>query len=561
MRITLLLLVSLYISFSAFSQQHESKELNQLFYLMKYKDVYEKKKEEKIKGIKKMLEIPDITPEQRYNINRQLHNEYKVFISDSAIYYIKQNVLIAKSLKNETWIYESEIALSFLYSLSGKYLEALDILNGINRQRLEQMPKWLLVEYYGAYKELYRYYTRLKVINDESSRYYSQSILYRDSLLNIVNPENQFYQILYAEKLMDEKNMKKAKSVLLELYKKSKTENREKAILANVLANIYREENNIGEQIKYYSISSQCDIKNAIKENASMQSLASALFESGNIDEAYKCIKSSMDDAIFCNAYLRTFEVSSIFPIIDAAYQEKVVLQQQKLKTALWLVSILSLLLVSTLIYVYAQMKRIARIRKELYRTNIKLNELNENLQSSNKELQHVNEKLIHVNMELSETNLVKETYLGKFIDLCSLYIDKLDNYRRQLNKIAASGNIETLYKTLKSSQFIDDELSNFYHNFDETFLRIYPSFIKEFNNLFPEEEKQFPKQGELLTPELRIYALVRLGIQDSTKIASFLRYSITTVYTYRSKARSKSLVKGDFEERIKTIGNETTNF
>lgn len=552
---TIFLFLLFCLSIDTFAKDTESKELSDLYKLMDNKEIYVKEKEARISEIKKMLEVPDITMEQRYSINHQLYDEYKVFLSDSAIYYIKENVQIAESLKNDVWTYESTIALSFLYSLSGKYLEALDILDGINIHHLKQQPQWILVEYYGAYKELYRYYTRLKVINDESSRYYHQSILYRDSLINIIDQETQFYKILYAEKMIDENNLEEAKSVLLKLFENSDAEDREKAILANVLANIYRKENNVEQQIKYYAISSECDIKNAIKENASMQSLALVLFESGDIDHAYKCIKSSMDDAVFCNAYLRTFEVSNIFPIIDAAYQEKVAKQQQKLKIALLIVSILSLLLFGAIIYVYKQMKRIARIRKELYRTNVKLNELNDNLQQSNEQLHYVNNKLTQVNMELSEANLVKETYLGKFIDLCSNYIEKLDNYRRKLNKIAASGNVEALYKELKSSQFIDDELNNFYHNFDETFLHIYPSFIKEFNELFPEEEKQSPKQGEMLTPELRIYALVRLGIQDSTKIAGFLRYSITTVYTYRSKLRSKSLFKDDFEERVKKIG------
>ncbi len=548
-------MILLCLSNLAFSETKQEEILYNLYKLIDNKETYVFQKEKKIAEIKKMLEVPEITQEQLYNINKQLHNEYKVFISDSATSYVKKNLNIATFLNNDIWIHESKIALSFLYSLSGKYFEALEILNEIDSQHLKQLPPWLHIEYYGAYKELYRYYSSLVQSNNNYDKYYFKSTLYRDSLLSIVNPETQFHKILCAEKYIDENDTEKAKKLLLDVFENTHTEDREKAILANVLANIFRKEGNTELEIQFYAISSICDIKNAIKENASMQSLASVLYRTGDIDHAYKCIKSSLDDAMFCNAYLRTFEVSNIFPIIDAAYQEKVSKQQNILKVTLLLVSILSLLLIIAVLYVYKQMKRVARIRKELYRTNIKLNELNESLQISNEQLHQTNDKLTHVNLELSETNLVKETYLGKFIDLCSNYIDKLDNYRRQLNKIAASGKIEALYTALKSSQFIDDELSNFYHNFDETFLHIYPSFIKEFNELFPDGEKQTPKQDELLTPELRIYALVRLGIQDSIKIASFLRYSITTVYTYRSKLRSKSLYKEDFEERVKKIG------
>ena len=124
------------------------------------------------------------------------------------------------------------------------------------------------------------------------------------------------------------------------------------------------------------------------------------------------------------------------------------------------------------------------------------------------------------------------------------------------LNKKAASGKVEELYKTLKSSQFIDDELKEFYLNFDNSFLSIFPNFVECFNSLFPKDDVIVPKQGERLTTEMRIYALIRLGINDSAKIASFLRYSITTIYTYRSKLKNKSLYRDDFEERVMKIGS-----
>ena len=527
--------------------------LTELYQLIDNKSVYEAEKEERIRGFKKMLEVPNLTQEQQYIINRQLINEYRVFIADSAVCYTKLNLEIAEALMNDSWIYESTILLASLYSISGKYLEGLDLLNSINAAHLKQLSDWLLIEYYGTYKELYRYYTSLRKTNEEA--YYFKSTLYRDSLLNMVEKNSLFHTVLCAEQFIDENNTEEAKNILLDLFNNYHDENREKAIFCNVLANVYRKEGDIEQQIKFYAISSICDIKNAIKENSSMQALASVLFETGDIDNAYKCIKSSMDDAMFSNAYLRMVELSGIFPIIEVAYQKKLAKQQQKLQLSLQLVSILSLLLVVAVIYVYLQMKRLARIRKDLYHTNLKLKELNENLQQSNQQLHHIHEEVTKVNKELLEANLVKETYLGKFIDLCSNYIDKLDNYRRNLNRIVTSGKIDELHSVLKSTQYIDNELNDFFRNFDQTFLRIYPTFIEDFNALFPEEEKQTPKSGELLNTELRIYALIRLGINDSGKIALFLRYSITTVYTYRSKLKSKSLSKELLEEEVMKIG------
>ncbi|GHT29089.1 hypothetical protein FACS189432_07930 [Bacteroidia bacterium] len=523
-----------------------------LFQAMNNGEKYTLEKERNINEIKRKLEIPDLTDNQRYSVYDQLHKEYNPFKTDSAVYYLELNLKIAEKLHNIEYIYSTKLYLSFSYWIRGRFLESVQVLNDLDRSQFDHLPEWLLLSYYESYKRIYLYYSR----EDSNNYYYPISNLYRDSLLFIV-PENSLsHSILTAEKLTDENRTEEAKQLLIKYLSDYPDENHDRAITENVLATIYKKEGNIEMQKKHYALSAICDIRNAIKENASMMSLAFLFYEEGNIDQAYKCIKFSMDDAVFCNARFRTFEISKIFPIIDFAYQEKAAKQKAELQKYLLFVSFLLLFLIAAMVYVYRQMKRIARIRKELYHTNVKLNELNKDLQESNIKLQELNAQLLTVNQKLAETNRVKEAYLGKFIDLCSNYIEKLDNYRRNLNKIANSGKMEELFKSLKSSQFIEDELSGFYTNFDETFLQIYPTFISDFNALFPEEEKQVPKQSELLNTELRVYALIRLGIHDSAKIAIFLRYSITTVYTYRSKLKNRSLYPENLEEQVMKIGS-----
>ena len=177
------------------------------------------------------------------------------------------------------------------------------------------------------------------------------------------------------------------------------------------------------------------------------------------------------------------------------------------------------------------------------------LKELNENLNTSN-------EKLNSLNIELAESNHVKEQYIGNFIGICSNYIDKLDNYRRVVNKQIASHKVAELFEYTKSKSLIDDELKEFYENFDNTFLSIYPNFVEELNALLIEEEHIPLKKGELLNTELRIFALIRLGISDSSKIAGLLRYSVNTIYNYRVKIKNKSIVpREDFENLVMKIG------
>lgn len=192
-------------------------------------------------------------------------------------------------------------------------------------------------------------------------------------------------------------------------------------------------------------------------------------------------------------------------------------------------------------------MKKVAAARREVLDTNTLLQELNE-------ELHHSNSQLKEMNHTLSETNYIKEEYIGRYMDQCSTYLDKMDLYRRSLNKTAAAGKVEELYKAIKSSQFLEEELKEFYANFDMTFLQLFPNFVEEFNALLVEPMQ--PKAGELLNTELRIFALIRLGITDSTKIAQFLRYSVTTIYNYRTRVRNKALGERDeFEAKVMKIG------
>ena len=177
-------------------------------------------------------------------------------------------------------------------------------------------------------------------------------------------------------------------------------------------------------------------------------------------------------------------------------------------------------------------------------------------MQELNEELGQSNLKLKEANHSIAENSYLKEEYIGRYMDQCSVYLEKMDNYRRSLGKIASSGNVEELYKHIKSTKFIEDELKDFYSNFDDTFLQLFPTFVDEFNALLAENEQIRPKSGERMNTELRIFALIRLGITDSVKIAQFLRYSVTTIYNYRTKVRNKAVGNRDeLEKSIMQIG------
>ncbi|MEA5005956.1 MAG: DUF6377 domain-containing protein [Rikenellaceae bacterium] len=546
MRFLILLLFPFFSLSQAHANTGKDSVLLTLFETLNHKEDYVREKEQRIEDIKKLLIMPDISDKQRYILNNRIQEEYSAYQIDSATHYLECNMRLAYRMDNQFFMVDTKLKLSFMYWQSGKFFEAVQQIASINRSQLDTMPVEYLYSYYNAYKRLYKYYAEAQ--NDKNNDYFRLSRIYADSLIIKASPDTRDYQLWIAEKLSEENKTKEAEAILANLLNNSSKEDHNRAILASILANIYKKEGNLELQKKYYALSAIYDIKNAVKENTSMQSLALILFKEGDIDNAYHCIQSSMEDAVFCNSRFRTYEITKIFPIIDSAYQSKAMAQKKELKLYLLLVSILSVLLVIAIISVYIYMQRVTNIRRELSRTN-------QDLHKSNEQLYLLNSELLEVNRKLSEASLIKDTYLTKFIDLCSHYIEKLDTYRRTLNKYTREGKMEELYSELRSPQFINNELNNFFTNFDETFLRLYPTFIEEFNALFPEGEKQNSKLGEILNTELRIYALIRLGINDSSQIALFLRFSITTVYTYRSKLKNKSLFKDSFEEQVMKIG------
>lgn len=531
--------------------------LNDLLQLIDQKGVFMEIQERHIAQLEADLAKADRNNDRVYDIQKQLYQSYAPYKSDMAIRYASKNLLLARQTNNIHWVNESKLDLSSLYITAGMYIDSHQLLQEIKKQEL---PHDLLIKYYDTWKNFFKFYA---FNNPNTQAYLEKSNLYRDSLIAELDPSNRHYQIVYAEKLYDEDRIGEAKMILQDLLNQSTSENHERAVLAYALANVYRKEDNIKMQKKYYIISAISDIKNAIKENASMQALASLLFDMGQVDHAYKCMKSSLEDAIFCNARFRTYEISKIFPIIDSAYQDNEAKRKSVLTTFLIIVCVLSIFLILAVIYVYLQMRKIAHARRQLFEVNQELNKLNLALQHSNGELAEINMEISNVNVRLTEANQIKETYIGQFLDLCSMYINKLERFQLTLKKMVMGQKIEELTRILKSRTMIEQEIKDLYTTFDHIFLHLYPNFVEDFNSLLLEEEQLTIKPNEVLSTELRIFALIRLGITDTSKIANFLHYSTNTIYTYRTKIRNKAAVpREEFDNMVMKIGriNKTTH-
>ena len=258
---------------------------------------------------------------------------------------------------------------------------------------------------------------------------------------------------------------------------------------------------------------------------------------------------------MFFNAKLRSLQSSTILSLIDKTYQAKIENQKTKLQLYLVLTTSLLVLLIIALFVIYRQIKRLSLAKKNLQFANDELNYLNAALSKLNEELVTVNHVLHLTNNELSESNKIKEVYIGRFIELCSIYINKIDNFRKKVHTKIKDGKINEAKLITQSQDIMDEEFEELYTNFDNAFLQLFPDFVEKVNELLNENDRFIIKNGESLNPELRIMALMRLGIDDGSKISQFLRYSLSTVYNYRTKTKNRTfLQKEEFDRRILQI-------
>ena len=503
-------------------------------------------KETRINTLKNLCKSSQISKEQEYQLYTQIFNEYRVYNVDSALQYLNLNLELAEMLHKPDWVNETRFHFSRIFSAAGMYKEAMDMLEVIDRKKLLDTQKW---NYYACYELLYNELGKYTLSKQIASKYQRIAKSYRDSLLSNIDHSSDDYLRSLEMILLEDGKSNESRKINDILLSKVKEGTPEFALLNYVRAMTYKADHNIYLQKKFLVISATSDIKAAVKDNTSLTLLAAQLYEDKEIDRAYEYIKFALEDANFFNARLRLVQVSNILPLINRAYQTKSENQKAKLRYYLWVISFLSLFTFLAVIYIYKQMKRLADARNNLQNANIQLNHLNLDLHT-------VNDKLKELNIELLETNTIKEQYIGLFLNICSSYIDKLENYRRMVNKSITSGKVPELYEITKSRQLIENELKEFYDNFDNTFLHIFPNFVDELNTLLVKEEKIILKKGELLNTELRIFALIRLGISDSSKIAGLLRYSVNTIYNYRVKIKNKSSVpREDFESQVMKIG------
>ena len=391
------------------------------------------------------------------------------------------------------------------------------------------------------------YYSHDKKLRDQ---FFAKSTAFRDSLLQMLPEDSYRYNALKSVELNNQGKTDEALKCSDKWMKLAKPGTRDYATMSFYRSEIYRNQGDFEMERYWLIMSALTDIRQAIMDQAALWSLANSLMnEEGNLDRAYKYMDFSWECISYFSTHMRSWLVSPILTRINGKYKENL---HQAYTNLIWTIAAISLLVIGLLMllfYVSKKRRQLAVIRNELSTKN-------HDLSKANQRLSDINEQLQQANIHLNDSNRVKDEYIGKFLSVCSDYIDKLDNYRIKVNRKLKAGQQADVLRMTSSEQLKEEELKEFFDRFDDIFLRLFPTFIEDFNALLRPGEGIIPTEKNHLSTDLRIFALIRLGIEESSKIAEFLRYSPNSIYAYRARIKNKAVGNRDeFEKLVKEIG------
>lgn len=478
--------------------------------------------------------------EQEYEIRRRLADEYRFYNLDSTLYQLNRNKAIARQLGDEVRSTETDLSLVKEYGLAGYHSDAFELLQQYSE---DSIPEKLKIQYYDAASYLYG---EMGAYSSNNGNYWKKRNLYIASLLDCLEEGSYEWCNLRRTQAESQGDKAAAMSFAQKAVEVSPANSREFASAAFFLSTYQTEKQ---EQIRWLARSAIADVMNATKDYASLNDLAEVLYEEGDIKRAFTYVADHcMRDALFFNGKLRPWQISQFFPALEDAYEAQNARSKRMVFFFLAFALLLMLALVSLLL-------NLSRRRKALEKMSRDLQAEKDRVERRNASLQAVNLQLSDVNAALQEANKVRQEYIGLYLQNLSENISTSRKYKNHVLTYIRRGNNKYLVEEIMALPPIEEDISQFNRMFDETFINLYPDFVEKFNELLIEGEEIKPKGEDILTPELRVFALIKLGIVESSRIASLLHYSANTVYNYRAKIKNKC--RGDreqFEAAVQSI-------
>ena len=518
-------------TFNAIASPKTDSLIQTLIHAIDIRDVSVMARLQRIEEIKhRLASLNAASTEEKFALYNEIYGEYKTFIYDSAFSYAHKLIQSAYLLRDSSKIGYAKVQLGFILVSSGMFKETFDSLAAVPVRYLADSTK---VQYYSL---MARAYYDLGTYNNDNHylNYYSRlANQYMDSARSKSHPDS--YDFLYLSGLQNLKNMrlKEAMESLNKVLNTFSLTPQRRAVNCHNLSFIYNSLGDSDKAIEYMVYAALADLQVATKETAAMFTLAKLLYELGDIDNAYIFIEQAMDDALYYGARQRKVEIGSLLPVIAAKR-----LNSSEEKRRLWFTYATIVTVLSVLVFVFVIV--IVRQLKKLKAAELRITDANHKLQESNSHLR--------------EVIAIKDEYIGYYFNINSEYINKIEELKTSVDHKLTNKKYDDI-KFIVNNIDLKREREALYFNFDKVFLKLFPDFVTQFNSYFDDKDRITLKDNQLLNTELRIFALIRLGISDTEKISKILNYSVNTIYAYKTRVKTKSKVPNEeFERKIMEI-------
>lgn len=478
---------------------------------------YQKIKEKRLDSIKATALNP-ATLSDRWLAYVRLSENYRQMEVDSAIAYADKAIALSPLLKDSVNPLRADLAFVDALSTAGIFPPAL--------QRLDSLKSYLnstadKISYWQTARRCYSYIMTWGGNNE----YYNKAFRKEytacdDSLLTYLPKSDRFQQFIYCERLVDEQNWSAAQPRLESLIASLPQESNLYGMAAYQLALLHRHKGNFKEYANYLALAAESDIKGCVREGLALPTLSNWVYEHGDIDNAFRYVNYTLEDANSGNIRMRTITIAPIIPFIGTAIQRRTIASRNQMVAYIIVTTILFIATIILLILTFISLKK-RRLGQE----------------------------------KLAATSKKLESYVGNFIGLCSNYAARLDQLSKLVTRKIAAGQSDDLVKLVSSGKFAEDNNDEFYYLIDKALLDIFPDFIEQINTLLQPDKRIVLAPDEQLSPELRIYAFVRLGVDQSTRIAQILGYSVNTVYAYRNRMRNRATDRDNFDSQVANLG------
>ncbi len=445
----------------------------------------------------------------------KIADSYTAFNNDSALHYLQIGRNVATGNDKLPFVLKH----FSLMPLSGAVAQAVQEFDSIDASLL---PKSYLPMYFESGRQMYSYLSAFSGIDEKyRDTFKKKAIELQCRLLELLQEGTSDYKYHLGEYYFFNGEKGKSQVLLEEVFENGPISSNHRARAAHHLATIAHERGDEYTYIYYLTQAAIADVTSATREVAALQELGSFLYSKKDLDRSYTYLTAALANAVECGATIRMLESSRSLPIIERAKSAQIESKEHTIYTILCILVLIMLALVATLFLLHREIKKMQKLQ-----------------------------------VSLQKANKTKEVYISQFLSLCSIYMDKLNQFCKIANRKIATGKVDDLYKLTKSGKFVEEQSSEFYEVFDNAFLHLYPDFPAQVNELLRPDERIELKEGELLNTDLRILAFLRLGIEDSSRIAQVLNYSINTIYAYRNRTKAKAINKDTFEADIMKISS-----